>query len=310
MRRWGVLVGLWLVSGALAQEVRLQEDARLQETLAIQEPFAPLHELLRTVQDATGVPLYADRAIADDKVCVLTRERPAHEVLTRLAETLRYRWQSSADGKGYRLVQPASERAREQSLLRAYEQARLDAIQKPLREVMQLLRRYTRQQLEQLAADPQSRLSPEAHALLKWAVDETPVALGLHALATLPDSVLQRLAHGEPIAFSSHPKFGEFPMPQPLRRKVLELYHSVPENSVLKAEVVFFVEPRTLILKCAVRVDTGRIESTTFFEVMYPSQTAEQILAQHPQSAVWREWHSDAEAFRALKSTPTRAPMR
>jgi hypothetical protein len=309
MRRWGVLVGLWLVSGALAQEVRLQEDARLQETLAIQEPFAPLHELLRTVQDATGVPLYADRAIAEDKVCVLTRERPAHEILTRLAQTLRYAWQPSTDGNGYRLVQSASERAREQSLLRAYEQARLDAIQKPLREVMQLLRRYTRQQLEQLAADPQSRLSPEAHALLKWAVDETPVALGLHALATLPDSVLQRLAHGEPIAFSSHPKFGEFPMPQPLRRKVLELYHSVPENSVLKAEVVFFVEPRTLILKCAVRVDTGRIESTTFFEVMYPSQTAEQILAQHPQSAVWREWHSEAEAFRALKSTPTRAPM-
>jgi hypothetical protein len=53
---------------------------------------------------------------------------------------------------------------------------------------MQLLRRHNRQQLEKLAADPQSRLSPEAHALLKWAVDETPVALGLHALATLPDS--------------------------------------------------------------------------------------------------------------------------
>jgi hypothetical protein len=308
MRISVVLCGVLLWGGLLAQEARLQDDSRLQETLAIQKPFASLREVLRTVQEATGVPLYADRAIAEDKVCILTRERPAHEILTRLAETLRYAWQPSTDGNGYRLTQPASERAREQSLLRAYEQARLDAIQKPLREVMQLLRRYNRQQLEKLAADPQSRLSPEAHALLKWAVDETPVALGLHALATLPDSVLQRLAHGEPIAFSSHPKSGELPMPQPLRRKVLELYHSVPENSVLKAEVVFFVEPRTLILKCAVRVDTGRIESTTFFEVMYPSQTAEQILAQHPQSAVWREWHSDAEAFRALKPTPTRAP--
>ena len=309
MRICAVLCGVVFWSGLLAQEARLQDDSRLQETLAIEKPFAPLRAVLRTVQEATGVPLYADRAIADDKVCVLTRERPAHEILTRLAQTLRYRWQPSADGKGYRLVQPASERVREQSLLRAYEQARIDAIQKPLREVIQLLRRYTRQQLEQLAADPQSRLSPEAHALLKWAVDETPVALGLHALATLPDSVLQRLAHGEPIAFSTHPESGEFVMPQPLQRKVLELYHSVPENSVLKAEVVFFVEPRTLILKCAVRVDTGRIESTTFFEVMYPSQTAEQILAQHPQSAVWREWHSDAAAFRALQPAPTRAPV-
>jgi hypothetical protein len=308
MRICAVLCGVVFWGGLLAQEARLQDDSRLQETLAIQEPFAPLRQVLRTVQEATGVPLYADRAIAEDKVCILTRERPAHEILTRLAETLRYRWQPSTDGNGYRLTQPASERAREQSLLRAYEQWRIDTIQKPLRETVQLLRRHNRQQLEQLAADPQSRLSPEAHALLKWAVDETPVALGLHALATLPDSALQRLAHGEPIAFSTHPESGEFVMPQPLQRKVLELYHSVPENSVLKAEVVFFVEPRTLLLKCAVRVDTGRIESTTFFEVMYPSQTAEQILAQHPQSAVWREWHSDAEAFRALKPTPTRAP--
>jgi hypothetical protein len=214
MRRWGVLVGLWLVSGALAQEVRLQEDARLQETLAIQEPFAPLHELLRTVQDATGVPLYADRAIAEDKVCVLTRERPAHEILTRLAETLRYRWQPSTDSSGYRLVQPASERAREQSLLRAYEQARLDAIQKPLREVMQLLRRYTRQQLEQLAADPQSRLSPEAKGLLEEMLIDPKVYLAMQALAALPDSVVGKIAQGEMVSRSpAIPHLVSFPSP-------------------------------------------------------------------------------------------------
>jgi hypothetical protein len=331
MRICAVLCGVVFWSGLLAQEARLQDDSRLQETLAIQKPFASLREVLRTVQEATGVPLYADRAIADDKVCVLTRERPAHEILTRLAQTLRYRWQPSADGKGYRLVQPASERVREQSLLRAYEQARIDAIQKPLREVMQLLRRYTRQQLEQLAADPQSRLSPEAHALLKWAVDETPVALGLHALATLPDSALQRLAHGEPIAFSSHPKFGELPMPQPLRRKVVEFCRPVPEEAIQKAAVRFFVDPTRVVLRCALVFDTnlpdsgdwndisfryiairrfvnGKTELIHIFDIMHTLVRSEEVIARHPQSAVWREWHSEAEAFRALKSTPTRAP--
>jgi len=308
MRICAVLCGVVLWSGLLAQEVRLQDDSRLQETLAIQKLFASLREVLRTVQEATGVPLYADRAIADDKVCILTRERPAHEILTRLAETLRYRWQPSTDSSGYRLVQPASERAREQGLLRAYAQARIDAIQKPLREVVQRIRRHTRQQLEQLVEDPNNRLSPEAHALLKWAVDETPVALGLHALATLPDSALQRLVHGEPIAFSSHPKSGEFPMPQPLRRKVLELFGSVPDNAVVKTRVAFFVEPSALTLKCAIRIDQARNRSNAAFDVLQPSQTAEQALVQHPQNAVWREWHSDAEAFRALKPTPTRAP--
>jgi hypothetical protein len=309
MRICAVLCGVVFWGGLLAQEARLQDDSRLQETLAIQKPFASLREVLRTVQEATGVPLYADRAIAEDKVCILTRERPAHEILTRLAETLRYRWQPSTDGSGYRLVQPASERAREQGLLRAYEQSphRRHPESRSARQCNSSAA-TTASSWSNSPPTRSSRLSPEAHALLKWAVDETPVALGLHALATLPDSALQRLAHGEPIAFSTHPESGEFVMPQPLQRKVLELYHSVPENSVLKAEVVFFVEPRTLILKCAVRVDTGRIESTKFFEVMYPSQTAEQILAQHPQSAVWREWHSDAAAFRALKPAPTRAP--
>ena len=194
-------MGLWLVSGALAQEVRLQKDARLQETLAIQEPFVPLRQVLRTVQDAIGVPLYADRAIAEDKVCVLTRERPAHEILTRLAQTLRYTQRPSTDGNAYRITQPASERAREQSLLRAYEQWRIDTIQKPLREVMLLLRRHNRQRLEKLAADPNSRLSPEVQSLLKWADDETPVALGQVVLPALVATVartrlLRRLDFG------------------------------------------------------------------------------------------------------------------
>jgi hypothetical protein len=80
MRICAVLCGVVFWSGLLAQEARLQDDSRLQETLAIEKPFAPLRAVLRTVQEATGVPLYADRAIADDKVCVLTRERPAHEI--------------------------------------------------------------------------------------------------------------------------------------------------------------------------------------------------------------------------------------
>jgi hypothetical protein len=308
MRRWGVLVGLWLVSGALAQEVRLQEDARLQETLAIQEPFAPLHELLHTVQDATGVPLYADRAIAEDKVCVLTRERPAHEILTRLAQTLRYAWQPSTDGNGYRLTQPASERAREQSLLRAYEQWRIDTIQKPLRETVQLLRRHNRQQLEKLAADPQSRLSPEAKGLLKEMLTDPKVYLAMQTLAVLPDSVVSRIAQGQTVSFSSHPAPGEFPLPDALKQQVLEYERATTSLPIEKIAVRLAVDPRTLELQYIIYAEHGSGEGTTSWEIMRPHAVAEDALAQHPQSAVWREWHSDAEAFRALKPAPTRAP--
>ena len=308
MRRWGVLVGLWLASSALAQEARLQDDARLQETLAIQKPFAPLRQVLRAVQDATGVPLHADRAVAEDKVCVLTRERPAHEILMRLAETLRYSWQPSADGKGYRLVQSASERAREQSLLRAYEQWRIDTIQKPLRETVQLLRRHNRQQLEKLAADPQSRLSPEAKGLLKEMLTDPKVYLAMQTLAALPDSVVSRIAQGETVSFSSHPAPGEFPLPDALKQQVLEYERAITNDDIKKITVRLAVDPRTLELRYIIYAEYGSGEGTTSWKIMRPRSVAEDALVQHPQNAVWREWHSDAEAFRALKPTPTRAP--
>jgi hypothetical protein len=308
MRICAVLCGILLWSGLLAQEVRLQEDARLQETLAIQEPFAPLHELLRTVQDATGVPLYADRAIADDKVCVLTRERPAHEVLTRLAQTLRYAWQPSTDGNGYRLTQPASERAREQSLLRAYEQWRIDTIQKPLRETVQLLRRHNRQQLEKLAEDPNSRLSPEAKGLLKAMLTDPKVYLAMQTLAALPDSVVSRIAQGETVSFSSHPAPGEFPLPDALKQQVLEYERATTNDDIKKITVRLAVEPKTLELQYMIHAEHGNGESRIRWDIMRAHSVAEDALVQHPQNAVWREWHSDAEAFRALKPTPTRAP--
>jgi len=62
MQVYAVLCGVVFWSGLLAQEVRLQDDSRLQEALAIQKPFAPLRAVLRTVQEATGVPLRAYRA--------------------------------------------------------------------------------------------------------------------------------------------------------------------------------------------------------------------------------------------------------
>ena len=308
MRICAVLCGVVLWGGLLAQEARLQDDSRLQETLAIQKPFAPLREVLRTVQEATGVPLYADRAVADDKVCVLTRERPAHEILTRLAQTLRYRWQPSTDGSGYRLVQPASERAREQGLLRAYEQARLDAIQKPLREVMQLLRRHTPQQLEQLAAEPNSRLSPEAKGLLQEMLIDPKVYLAMQALAALPDTVVSKIALGETVSFSSHPAPGEFPLPHALKQQVLEYKRATTDLTIEKIAVQLAIDPRTLELRYTIHAEYGNGESTISWKIMRPHSVAEEALAQHPQSAVWREWHSEAEAFRALTPTPTRAP--
>lgn len=98
---WLGILGLCSIMGA--QVVSLADDERLQQQLTLQQLVVSLSELISLVSRATGAPLFVERAIADDKVCVLAYDKPAHEILTRLAETLRYDWRASVDGRGYAL---------------------------------------------------------------------------------------------------------------------------------------------------------------------------------------------------------------
>lgn len=306
MRLVAVFFGLLALGGLWAQEARLHEDARLQATLKLEKPFTTLRETLVAVQEATGVPLYADRAIADDKVCILTRERPAHEILTRLAATLRYTWQLSTDGNGYRLAQTASERAREGELLRAYERARADAFRKPLFEMVQLLRRYDRAQLERLNRET---LTPEVRRYLELAQGDERLYLAGRALASLPDAALNRLAQGEPIVFSAPPRRGAFPMPPELHAKAFAGWGEMPVRAV---EIVLEASPEAHGLVYRERVVQGgetERSLTQMYVAMWELRDWERALETHPQNRVWREWRSEADAFNALAPVRARTPL-
>jgi hypothetical protein len=132
---------------------------------------------------------------------------------------------------------------------------------------------------------------------------------------------VSKIAQGETVSFSSHPAPGEFPLPDALKQQVLEYERATTNLPIEKIAVRLAVDPRTLELQYIIYAEYGSGESTTSWEIMAeygsgestweimrPHSVAEDALVQHPQSAVWREWHSDAEAFRALKPTPTRAP--
>ncbi|BCW97055.1 MAG: hypothetical protein WHS44_05180 [Fimbriimonadales bacterium] len=308
MRLVAVFFGLLALGGLWAQEARLQNDSRLQATLKLEKPFTTLRETLAAVQEATGVPLYADRAIADDKVCVLTRERPAHEILTRLAETLRYTWQLSTDGNGYRLAQTASERAREGELLRAYERARADAFRKPLFEMAHLLRRHDRAQLERLNRET---LTPEVRRYLELAQGDERLYLAGRALASLPDAALNQLAQGEPIVFSSPPRRGAFPMPPELRAKAFAGWEETP-LPVQAVEIVFEASPEAHGLVYRERVVQGREAERSLTQMhiaLWELHDWERTLEAHPQNRVWREWRSEADAFNALTPARARTPL-
>ncbi|MCS7208291.1 MAG: hypothetical protein NZ874_01840, partial [Fimbriimonadales bacterium] len=100
MRFWAIaLVLLGIGAVVSGQDVpNLKEDTRLQAQLTIREPLIPLRDLVLRIREATGAPLAVAPEIADDKVCVLVADKPAYEVLTRVAELLRCQWQWGVDG--------------------------------------------------------------------------------------------------------------------------------------------------------------------------------------------------------------------
>jgi hypothetical protein len=142
------VVALWI--GAHAQAVDLHQDERLQKPITLREPLIPLKQLLSQLSKELGVSLSASTEIAEDKVCLLVRERPAHEVLQRLASTLRCAWQPAQTTDGYRLYQPLAERTREQQLRQALLQARRQVFERPLRLLIELARRYRWEELSAL----------------------------------------------------------------------------------------------------------------------------------------------------------------
>lgn len=289
----------------MAQEVDLASDAQLQAKLTVQQPLIPLSELLRQIQRETGTPLYADRAIADDKVCVLAYDKPAHEILTRLAETLRYRWTRSEDGKGYRLLQPAVERARENALQRAYTQARLEHVRRPLREILNLVSRYTDQQLRNLPKSERARLSLEAQSFL--AESETSYTVA-RLLLQVPDGLWARFWEGQPIVFSSNPQTGQLPLPPAAAQRLGQeaASHSRTDLTELQGasrELVVDARYSTendnieIIITHTVR-QGGFVSSNSFGSSLWVgSQWNTASLHNHAENRVWREWATPAKSL-------------
>jgi hypothetical protein len=127
-----VVVLCWLQ--ATAQPAELSQDPLLQKCITVWLKMEPLRDALRTIGKQAGVALRCQDAIADEKVAIFVRERPAHEVLTQLAGALRYAWRKDEDA--YVLYVPDETRQAEEKAARAIREQRARA----LREMLQAAR--------------------------------------------------------------------------------------------------------------------------------------------------------------------------
>lgn len=230
--RWaGALGAVALCTVLSAQPVDLSKDERLQKPITVREPFIPLKQLIADLSKQLGVSLAATSEIAEDKVCVLVRERPAHEALQRLADTLRYEWQPSEATDGYRLYQPHGERVREQQLRQALLQARRQEVERALRVLIDLARRVRWEDLASLSEQERQRLSPDQARLLPRLYDVSVYAAA-RVMGDFRLSEWQRFWQGETLVFSSAPRAGELPLAPELHQLILEGRLSVAARSL------------------------------------------------------------------------------
>ena len=330
------VVALWI--GADAQAVDLSKDERLQKRITVREPLIPLKQLLTQLGKELGVSLSAFPEIAEDKVCLLVRERPAHEVLQRLADTLRYEWELSQTTSGYRLYQPLPERTREQQLRQALLQARRQAIERPLRVLIDLARRYRWEELNALSEQEKQRLSAEQREILTKLND-----VGVYGMARVMGdfrvSEWQRFWQGEQLVFSSAPQAGELPLAAPLAALLLEPPHSSRVTARTTIPESGSKEPTEQAVRLILRWDawrgqltieteryaskglaprsstsSSRVLNASSFESLKRSGEAPSppLLDDHSLNKVWREWANVADRLtpsRRASDTPERLTL-
>ncbi|OYT74159.1 MAG: hypothetical protein CFK49_09795 [Armatimonadetes bacterium JP3_11] len=223
---WGLML---LLSASHAQPVRLSEDPLLQKPITVWLKLEPMREALQTIARETGVALRCQESIAQEKVALFVENRPAHEILTQLAQLFRYEWRR--DPKGYTLFVPDTVRLEEEKILQRQREVhplvlkRLVRIAREVRQMSPEQRQRERQALEQKpsrTSEEQERLAV-VRMMLPLRMPQTVVNVETsfidasypvyYCLASLPDRALQTLIAGQTIGFSTRPANRIYPLP-------------------------------------------------------------------------------------------------
>jgi hypothetical protein len=238
-----VVVLCWLQ--ATAQPADLSQNPLLQRRITVWLKMEPLRDALRTIGKQTGVALRCQDAIADEKVAIFVRERPAHEILTQLAGALRYVWRKDEDA--YVLYVPDETRQAEEKAARGISEQRA----RMLREMLQAARELAavpeqqrialRKKIWESPEETEKALKPGWRELVYVmlptsegrAVGDPTAGDHLHeetgvysymlpgvawmCLASLPERGVNALIRGEWVGFSSKPAEGVYLFPPEVR---------------------------------------------------------------------------------------------
>ncbi|MCX7926144.1 MAG: hypothetical protein N2554_10075 [Fimbriimonadales bacterium] len=304
-----LLLCVGAIGAAFAQETPdLKADAQLQASLSFTEPLIPLRELVQKVRERTGAPLAVAPEIADDKVCVLVSEKPAHEILNRLAELLRYQWQWGTDGKTYVLRIPAVERQRERALYQLAQSTVQQRQREALQRIIALARQYSLQQLTQMLGSPDFHGKSDretSHAVVE--LSNAGAYCVARTLGLLPDAIRERLWTAQSLIFSSElDEEAGLPLQPDLERALLRLFQ---ENDLIDRENTRLKRVEIRYLPCSQSIDLSYIAVSSQaiqqhggfgLSLFSWGATESTELESHALCKVWREWQTNRDELRRL----------
>lgn len=128
---------------ALPNSAILKEDTRLEAPVTLRLPRAPLSQVVKELEQQTGVRLKTSAETADEPAILHISKQPVREVMNRLAALFHYRWsRSGAPGQyRYELVQDLKAKQEEEILRQRHRFQVIEEIRKQLAEHAQLTER-------------------------------------------------------------------------------------------------------------------------------------------------------------------------
>ncbi|GBC95910.1 hypothetical protein HRbin16_01710 [bacterium HR16] len=344
--RFILLVMLWLsvFSNAVAQSP-LDKDDRLNVAVTLHHHVISFSDLVRDLQKQTGVTMEVQRDIMDEKATVFVENKPAREVMEKLASVFLLRWERRKAG-GYRLVPDADARKWERDFLalreRIADRLWLEWIQKGYRDV-QRGRGWIEQRIEELSrredrpregGREEKELVPltaereRLYTLLRWSG-----YLAAQVLGRSPLLMWARLKRGEIIVASTQPAPGELPLriDAEVLQEILEGREQLPDPPSPQAHLVlalseewrwyghaiFFDAPGAeyfeasapeLDVRVVLRFADEVVSERDFIRLLIPCDFV-RPLTQHPLIKRWQVWQTPEESLLKEPALSTPFPV-
>lgn len=235
--------------GAAAPTPRILEpEERLAKQIDVAAKAEPLVDLVDRIARETGAPLEVSQDVADERVVLFAHDRPAREVLTRVAEHFDYQWtrQTRRGAPRLVLIQDLAARKREESL-RGGPEGELERLRRQLEEQVALGR--SPEALEIARKSPQwrhQRLDELEELLLgKWVTtrDGDQVQQQRVLPAPLPLKERSRLEREQRILLQATPGRYESFYPLDSAARLYSLLAPREQDALWKGETLRFAFP-------------------------------------------------------------------